>query len=68
MSALIWPLANQVTEKLGTYSPTEDRQGSPVRGMGLEGRQQIQEKSPLQLLGDWHEHQTAHMLHLGREA
>jgi hypothetical protein len=35
------PQAHKVTAGLGTSSPAEDKQGSPVRGMGSTGRQQL---------------------------
>lgn len=38
--------------------------GSPGRGRGSNGRHQSQRQPPLQLLGDTHEDQTAHLLHM----
>jgi hypothetical protein len=57
-------LTHQVTEKLGAFSPTEaSKAASPVRGMRSIGKQQILEQPLLQLLGDLHEDQAAHLLH-----
>jgi hypothetical protein len=53
----------QVNVGLGTPSPTEARQGSPVRRAGSTGREQGQGKRLLQLLGNL-EDQTAHLLHM----
>ena len=55
-------LTTQVTAGLGTSFPTETNQESPVRVTGFTGRQQSQNKPPLQLLGDLHEDQAAYML------
>jgi hypothetical protein len=57
-------LAHQVTAGLGTSSPTEARQGSPVRDMGSTVRQQSQEQPQLQLLGNPQEDQSSHLLHM----
>ena len=57
-------LTPQVTAGLGTSSPTEARQGHPVRETGSRGRQQSQGKPLLQLLGDLHEDQAAYLLHM----
>jgi len=56
--------AHRVTAGLGTSSPTEARQGSPVMGMKSTGRQQSQEQRLPQLLRDPHEDQAAHLLHM----
>jgi hypothetical protein len=42
-------LPNQVSAGLGTSSPSEARQGSPVRGIGSTGKQQSQGEPPLQV-------------------
>ena len=57
-------MAHQVTSKLGTSFPTDARQGRPVRGTGSTGRQQSQGQPLLQLLGDLHEDQGEHLLHM----
>jgi hypothetical protein len=54
-----WPI-----ESLGTWSPAEARQGSPVRGIGSTGRQWHQGQLPLQLLRDLCEDQAIHLLHM----
>jgi hypothetical protein len=55
-------LAHQVTAGLGTFSPTEARQGSPVKGTGSLGRQLL-----LQLLRDSHQEQAAYLLHMSED-
>jgi hypothetical protein len=55
--------ARQATATLGTSSPTEARQGSPVRGTGSTGRQQSG-IAPAPVVGDLHECQAAHLLHI----
>jgi hypothetical protein len=57
-------IAHQVAAGLGAFSPTEARQGDPVRRTGSIGRLQIQGQLWLQLLPDPHEDQTAHLLHM----
>jgi hypothetical protein len=54
----------QLTVELHTSSRAEARHGSSVKGMGCMGRQQIRAQPPLQLLGDPHEDQDAHLLHI----
>ena len=59
---------HQVTAGLEAFSPTEARQGGPVRGTRTIGRKQMREQlatptpCPLQLLGDLQEGQTALLL------
>ena len=57
-------LGHLVPAGLGTSSPTEAQPGSPGRGRGSNGRQQSQRQPLLQLLGDPHEDQAAHLLHM----
>jgi hypothetical protein len=59
-------LAYQVAVGLDTSSPIEARQNSPVRGKGPKGRQQSQRYPLLLLLGNRHEKQAAHILHMCR--
>jgi hypothetical protein len=48
-------------------SPNEAQPGSPGRGRGFSGRQQNQRQLlPLQLLGNSHENQDAHLLGMSR--
>jgi hypothetical protein len=56
-----WHLT-QVTAGPSTSSPTEARQDCTVRQTGSTGRQQSQDKPPLQLLWDLHEDHAAHLL------
>ena len=44
-------LAHQVSAGLGSSSPSDVRQGNPVRRLGSIDRQQFQGQPPLQLLG-----------------
>jgi len=48
---------------LGISSPTEARQGSPVRGTGSTGRQQNQARSATTVVEVLHEDQAVHLLH-----
>lgn len=57
-------LAHHVSGGLSSSSPTEVRQGSPVRVTGSTGRQQSQRRPSFQLLGDPHEDRAAHLLHM----
>lgn len=58
------PPPQSVTAGLGTSSLTEARQDGPVRKTGSIGRQHIQGQPLFQLLGDRHEDQGAHLLHM----
>lgn len=72
----LWPICNnpylhcpsksisKTPDALG--SPTEAQPSSPVKGRGSIDRQQIQRHLLLQLLGDPHEHQGAHLLQMCR--
>jgi hypothetical protein len=60
-------LTHQVTAGLGAFSPAEASQSSSARGMESRGRKQIQGQPPHQLLGDPHEDQATHLLHVRRE-
>jgi hypothetical protein len=57
-------LRHQVPAGLVTSSHTDARQGGSFKGTGSIGRQQIQEQPSLQLLGDLHEDQAAHLLQM----
>jgi hypothetical protein len=60
-------LEYQVAVGLGTYPPSNARQGSPAaRGKEFKGRQQSQRQTLLLLLGMSCEHQAAHLLHMGK--
>lgn len=55
----------QVAVGLGTSSSTEARQGCPLGVWKPQaGRQQTQKQPLLQLLGNTHENQDAHLLHM----
>jgi hypothetical protein len=60
---IITPI-NEVTGELATSTPAEARQSDSVRGMGSTDSQEIQGQSSIQLLGDLHEDQGAHLLHM----
>ena len=60
-------LAPQVTAGKDTFSLTEARQDSPVRGTGFTGKQESQGKPPCQLLGDLYEDKAAYLLHMCRD-
>lgn len=53
---------NQVSLGIGTYSPSEAREGSPVRETGYTGMRQIHGYYSLYTLGNLHENQAAHQL------
>jgi hypothetical protein len=58
-------LQHQITAGLSmSPTPTEFRQGSPVKGRGATGWHQIQGQHPLRLLRNTHEDQAAHLLHM----
>ena len=61
-------LTHQISSGLSSSSPNESRQGSPARGKGPNGRQEsLSQRQPLlQLLGDPHEDQATHLLHICR--
>jgi hypothetical protein len=52
--------------RTGASSPTEVRQGSPVRRMGFKAGNRFGDSLLLQLLGNQHEDQPAHLLHMCR--
>lgn len=62
----ISPPCHQVAVGLGTSSPIQATQGSPVRGKTFKGRQESQRQPLFQWLGDWHEDQGSHLLHISR--
>ena len=57
-------LTDHITADLGTSSPNEFRQGSPVKGAGFTSKQQSHEQSQLLLLGNLHEDKAAYLLHM----
>ena len=61
-------LVHQVSERLGTSSPTEARQGSP----DLKNISHIEatafKTAPIPVVQDPHEEQVAHLLHMFGEA
>jgi hypothetical protein len=61
-------LEHPVSAGVSTSSLTEVQPGSPVRGRGANDRQQRQRQPPVQLLGDPHEDQAAHLLQKNRGA
>lgn len=54
----------QVTAGLGTSSPIEARQNSPLRGTGSTHWEQSEGKPSLQVLGNPHEDQAVHLVHM----
>ena len=60
-------LEHQVEAGISTSYLTAAREVGPGRGRESNGRQQSQRQSLLQLLGDAHEDQHTHMLHMCRE-
>ena len=59
-------LAYQVLSGLNASSLSEARKSSLARGMRSKGSQWSQRQPPLQLLGDPHEDQAAHLLQMCR--
>ena len=59
-------LGHQFTAGLSVSSSTEAQPGSPDREIGSSGRQQSH--ALLQLLGDSHEDQVAHLLQICRRS
>jgi hypothetical protein len=59
-------LVHLVTVGLSTSFTTEAQPGSSGRERGFKGRHQSQRKPLLQLLGDSHEYQAAHILRICR--
>jgi hypothetical protein len=60
------PLLPQLTVGLGTSSPIEARQGTPLGRTRSRDRQQTLDNHLLQLFGILHEDQAAHLLHMFR--
>jgi hypothetical protein len=59
-------LALYVSDRLGASSPTEIRQSSPARKTYPRYRQQLLGIVPVPVVGNPHEDQAAHLLHMSR--